>query len=271
MQIRQRKKPCEFRKDKMAKWRFYYKVKAGRHCDFKNAALLEKFYPDFSVRLENEELRVEFLKDCSVDDARSIIQPFIDAWEISAGVSEEYGPGEFSLAFWRAELPPRRPGNDADIGVSGTTLTALVGDVAVHTSRGRFPSPPAFSAFKITDDVKTMFHQVRLYHEGKIPVVHMAYFCLSILEKSAGGRREAANKYSIGERTLDKIGNLTANKGGKEARKADGLRSELSAEERQWLLHISKKLIARVAELEANPAAKFDRISSLPPTEVTES
>ena len=89
----------------------------------------------------------------------------------------------------------------------------------------------------------------------------MAFFCLTVLENSAGGRKAAARKYQIAKRVLGEIGYLCSEKGGPEARKAEGITKELTEEERHFLNQAIKKIIRRVAEKTCNPTAELDKIS----------
>ena len=89
----------------------------------------------------------------------------------------------------------------------------------------------------------------------------MAFFCLTVLENSAGGRKAAARKYQIAKKVLEKIGYLCSEKGGSEARKAGGVTKELTQEERRFLNQAIKKIIRRVAERTCSPTAELDKIS----------
>ena len=81
----------------------------------------------------------------------------------------------------------------------------------------------------------------------------MAYFCLTVLERSAGGRPKVKSTYRIGMRVLNKIAVLSSEKGGSEARKADGTSEELSPQERQFLKRAVIAIIRRAAERAHSP------------------
>ena len=59
---------------------------------------------------------------------------------------------------------------------------------------------------------------------------------------------------------LEKIGYLSSEKGGPEARKAEGITKELTEEEHYFLNQAIKKIIRRVAEKTCNPKAELDKI-----------
>ena len=66
----------------------------------------------------------------------------------------------------------------------------------------KYPSPPLDLA--ISPDVQTMHDRYMNYLQGREPLSSMAFFCLTVLENSAGGRKAAARKYQIAKRVLEK-------------------------------------------------------------------
>ena len=89
----------------------------------------------------------------------------------------------------------------------------------------------------------------------------MAYFCLTVFERSAGAsgkkRPQAARKYAVEEDVLDEIGKLSSCKGGAQARKGEGLRAELEATEIRFLERKVGAIILRVAEKAADPGRNY--------------
>lgn len=80
----------------------------------------------------------------------------------------------------------------------------------------------------------------------------MAFFCLSVVEASAGNRKAAAKRYRIHNSVLRKIGELTSTRGdGTSARKRKkgGSDTPLSPGEIKWLEETLKLVIARAAEI----------------------
>jgi hypothetical protein len=90
---------------------------------------------------------------------------------------------------------------------------------------------------------------------------------LTALEINAGGRKAAARRYGVAAPILSKLGDLAANKGGNEARKASGAEVEFNPAERQWLEETMKRLILRAGEVAGNPSASLPqiRMADLPP------
>ena len=111
-------------------------------------------------------------------------------------------------------------------------------------------------------------HQRYLGHrQGREPLPAMAYFCLTVLELAAGGRKEAATTYGIDVDVLRKIGELTSgSRSGPDARKASHAPT-LNDGERRFLHQAVKAVIRRVAERAHSPAGNPPTISwpDLPP------
>ena len=114
-----------------------------------------------------------------------------------------------------------------------------------------------------------MYDRFLGYRSGREPLPGLAYFCLTMLEKSAGIRRErnrdtrrqkVADKYGIDQAVLNKIGQLSSEKGGSEARKASGIGRELTPSEACFLKKAVPVLIRRAAEVAHDPNESRDTI-----------
>ena len=154
---------------------------------------------------------------------------------------------EFQLRFQRAEVIDRCP----TPGVVNLALTARAGLPRVRITAivdKQYPMPPSDVILDPNDaDVLTMHHRLEGYFRGKEPLPSMAYFCLTMLEhtsrfkthnskrRTSKVRQTAACKYGIDPAVLNKVGDLTANKGGDVARKADGASSDLTSLELRFL------------------------------------
>jgi hypothetical protein len=108
-----------------------------------------------------------------------------------------------------------------------------------------------------------MFDRYRRYHEDTATLADADYFCLTVLEmySSPRGRAGAAGYYAVAKPVLDKLGELTANKGGNEARKATGANTEFTTGERHWIEEAMKALILRAAEIAGGPSAPRHQIT----------
>ena len=111
-----------------------------------------------------------------------------------------------------------------------------------------------------------MWARYEAHINDKEPVAAMAYFCLTVLEKCGGGekrkgrRGRAAETYRVDLDVLDKIGKLTSEQGGTQARKAEGLEKEFSQEEVQFLRKAIPKLIWRASEVARDRSGCYKQI-----------
>jgi len=75
----------------------------------------------------------------------------------------------------------------------------------------------------------------------------MAYFCLTVVEATAGGRAEAAKALAVDPEVLSKIGELSSTRGDTAtARKAHASRNPLTSQERAWLEDVVRQLALRL-------------------------
>ena len=209
-----------------------YGIEHGASVDYEEAEPFVLEEPAFRLEVKDKKARFE-LKDHYAEEsaARESIEEYIRVWEIDACLNN--GPSSFKLRFDESEIEDRNPTPGkvrvrAGIGVGCVAISASV------TCRVcDYPSPP--SGLAINPDVQTMYDRYMNYLQGREPLSGMAFFCLTVLENSAGGRKASARKYQIAKRVLREIGYLCSEKGGPEARKAEGVTKELTQEERHFL------------------------------------
>ena len=117
-----------------------------------------------------------------------------------------------------------------------------------------YPAPPSGPAIEPDDpDASFMLSRLDLYRQGREPLASVANLCLTVLEDSAaqatagkGGKRTmAANRYRIAMTVLDRVGKLSAKKGGPVARKAEGRNAAFTKEETRFLEAAVTALIRR--------------------------
>ncbi|MCY4288560.1 MAG: hypothetical protein OXC63_08205 [Aestuariivita sp.] len=204
----------------------------------------------------------------TIEAADEALTNFRAQWEFSAQLDR--GPETFRLKLDRnaSEIIDRNPPPNAvyirGIGVSLVTFSAKL-----QIGAPAYPSPTTSVA--LTPDVKTMFDRYMGYKKGQEPLAGMANFCLTVLQytngPSRGSRSRAAKMYTIDRMVLDKIGELSANCGGAEARKAVGLTREFTNEEKYFVEKAVKALIWRMAEKAHSPDKQLSCISfaNLPP------
>lgn len=185
------------------------------------------------------------------EDARWAIEPFLRAWEMDADLSSNLGMIRFT--FDRVELidrDPPPPGSPQVIQLKGIASLSFVGQpVSLHLTCRKYPQPP--HAFRVTPEVQHAYRRWLGYRSGKEPLQSMAYFVLTLLESTAGDRRNAAQSFNIELDILRTIGRLSSTKGDPEtARKASAgtQYQELTGAERQWLEKAISLVIRRIGE-----------------------
>jgi hypothetical protein len=173
----------------------------------------------------------------------------------------------FEFVFQGARVidrSPRGPTLDAQAGFHG--LGGMSAKAGVQ--KATYPSPPVGLA--VDKYVEMIFNTYRNYLNRIVTISHAANFCLTAVELAGsvasasprGGKRDlAAKHFNIQKKVLDTIGDLCANKGGREARKAIGAKVEFSTGERTWLEEAMKKLLQRTAEAASDPTKSYPKIT----------
>jgi hypothetical protein len=242
-----------------------YRVKHDEtKVNYEKAVPLEHETARFKVSIKNLEARFEMKEHFpTAEQAQEVVKPFIRLWEFITALDR---PGEFELVFQNAVIEDRRP-------TPGTLEAAVREMVLVSDSpsavvgRGTYPEPPKDVAMNAdVADVEVMAFRYSLYKGGKDTIAAMAYFCLTVLEAATGKRgnkrrKAAAVKFGVEFDVLAKLGQLTGEKGGAEARKSGGRSSEFTESELRWIDQTTKRLIRRVAEIAHDPAATAPKIT----------
>jgi hypothetical protein len=198
-----------------------------------------------------------------VDAAREAIEPFLRAWEIDAVL--KMGKPEIRFRYQDAEVIDRDPppAGTHRILDAAVQIDLIVGS-AMQFARHQYPEPPR--SFAVSPDVESLWHRYRGYLDRCEHLPSMAYFCLSVLGYSAGGRARAAARYGISRDVLDKLGALTALGDETIARKKHGRSRPLTAAEMTWIEAAIKAMIRRVGEFAAQSSG-LDQVTmaDLPP------
>ena len=263
-----------------------YSLRYAEGVDYENAPIQEGEFQDFHVSLNKNEIIFEFKNVIStLEEAKEKVSIFLRNWEIF--ICLEAGPDEIKFIFRAAEK-----GDDQEEGISPSDLKTNIKRVKLsevviikdsmiaHISRGKFPSYP--KRFARSPDVDSMYYRYKGYRLGRENLTTMGYFCLTVLEVSAGSypgneklnkREKAAVKYKVEKNVLDVLGKLCSKKGDvNQARKApeNGYYDPLKPMERKWIDEVIKKLILRTGEYAYNPTTDLPLITisnfpSLPP------
>ena len=225
--------------------------------------------PGFRVTLNDGTVRFELVEHHATEEAAmEAVLPYIRCWELDASLHAR--PGDFRLRLDRADVidrNPRPPAKQGTFNVSASRVAwrFTTGIAKVTLTRPAYPSPPAGVTLNADDpDVATMYARLSGYYEGREFLLGMASFCLTVLEWrfTKNRRRNVAKVFHIEKAVLDKIGELTATKGGAaSARKAAGVGTELSSQESRFLEEAVKTLIRRAAEVAQDPDAALPTIT----------
>ena len=257
-----------------------YRVIHGKSHDYSKAKQLTIDVPGFQVLVEDGEVRFELKEHYATEqEARKAVKDYIHNWEFDACLKG--GDDYFKLEFIKAVRIDRRP-TPGVIAVDATPVRFSV-DVStpkVTVSHPKYPSPPSRANFN-DPDVQTMYQRYLGYRRGNEPLAGMAYFCLSFIEllmwqneksKSLRNntryfRKKAAQAYNIEEAVLDTIGDLSSEKGGQDARKAEGIGKDFTNQERTFLEQAIDRIIRRAAEKAHDSDNSHPKItlSDLPP------
>lgn len=235
-----------------------YDIEHDASVDYQEAEPFIREEPAFRLEVKDRRARFELKGHYAEESAaRESIKEYIRVWEFDACLNS--GSDSFKLRFDEPEIEDRNP--PPGVACGRVSIRAGVPAISVLATRRvrKYPSPPLELA--VSPDVQTMYDRYMNYRQGREPLSGMAYFCLTVLENSAGRRKEAARKYQIAKGVLGKIGYLCSEKGGSEARKAEGITKELTQEERRFLDRAIKKIIRRGAEKACNPTAELKEIS----------
>ena len=229
-----------------------YRIEHGDSIGYTKATTFYREEQDFRLSISDSKARFEIHDHFpTIEAADEALMDFRRAWEFDAQLKR--GPDTFRLVLDRdaSEIIDRNPTPDhVRIEAKGIGFFVGVGSAKLLVEPLAYPEPP--TDIVITPDVETMYCRYMGYRKGREPLASMASFCLTVLEASTGERKRrriaAAKACNIDARVLGKIGDLTANRGGSEARKADGIATEFSSQERHFLEQAVRRVISRMAE-----------------------
>jgi hypothetical protein len=249
----------------------HYRVVTDRASfEFKDAPPVEHEEAAFSLRLEDDKLRVDMKgHHATPESAREVVDPFLDSWEIAAALHR--GRREMRLQFERVEMVDRTPGAGQVVATGEVSCTASVYVVA-KVEAHEYPRPPA--GFVASPDVQALMYRYDRYVTDRELLLGMANFCLTFLEQrgmaiaqaQGGGtltkRQAAARFYAVAEDVLGKIGRLCATRGDTAtARKFDPQGVPLTGPEVAWIEAAARRVIRRVGEHDFDPAATLPTIT----------
>ena len=239
----------------------HFLVEQGGSTDYSKTEALSLQEPSFDVQAENKKVCFTMKDHYATEaEARKAVDPYIAAWEFEAGL--RHGPNAFKLRFDCADIEDLDPETGkVFMRRKPVRLHGILGPVQLISGRRHYPSPPT-EAIAISTDVQSMFDRYMGYRSGKELLPSMAYFCVTVLEAAAGGRKGAAERYQISKSVLERIGRLSSTKGGPSAaRKQVGANAELAPDERRFLEQAVKAVIRRAAEVAHSPCLPRKKIT----------
>ena len=239
----------------------HYRIEHENSVDYSKAEPVDHEEEGFTIRIEDGRVCFMMKDDHpTVGSASEVVNSYISNWELDAALTSK--PGEFKLRFVRPEVVDRKPTPGKHSVSASAIFTELTTSDLTVTKRRQYPEPPVGVSLERNDDVLLMLGRYEDVCNGKDRLTNVAYFCLTMLEKLAGGRPEAAKKFGIGEKVLNKVGELADKKGGlARARKAKGIDQELTPGETRFLENAVKVFIRRVAEEAQSPGGPFRKIT----------
>jgi len=219
---------------------------------------------DFTVAVKDQRAVFRFRPQIhygSEDEAKAAVESYRRNWEFMAGLVR--GPDAFTLRFVQSRIVDRAPtpSNLPVLEVSGALVVDITGTVNLTLCPARYPEPPTPGTITRTPDIDSMHHRYLGWRAGKEPLPSMAYFCLTVLESMAEGRRAAAKKFGISSKVLEKVGTLSSGAGGTLARKGEGLKQPYTPDDEKFLAVAIQHMILRAAEVAQNPDGERQQIT----------
>ena len=245
-----------------------YHLRTGPDVSYKPGTTTTWKTPEFDGDLTAGVLTLKMTNHhATVGSAQGTVQPYLRAWEIQTGL--QHGLGYLEFEYKTANVVDRNPPPPGArvLHAEASSYAVFAMEVTGHLTNAKYPSPP--SSFAVSPIVTTLWQRFRNFIEGKEPLTGMGYFCLSVLQADAGGRRHAATKFTVHIDVLDTLGRLTSEVGDEStARKLDQgttFRPHTNAET-DWIKAAVKRLILRAGEIAANSAGSHSLIemSNLP-------
>ena len=249
----------------------HYFIKHDDSVDYRDVAAL--VYEDELFRVKADKVEVVFEPKnhyATEEEARSAVKGFVRRWEFEAAL--RVGSAGFKLIYARVDIIDRNPSPSRGVALDPVNFHFRVPEAQVRVTKmlAEYPPPPSRQALEPDDpDASFMLSRLDLYRQGREPLASVANLCLTVLEDSAhkvaGGKQNkrpmAAKHYQIARTVLVRVGNLSAQKGGPVARKAEGRSDPFTKEEAQFLEAAVTAFIRRAAEKAADPSRNLPVIT----------
>ena len=217
--------------------------------------------------LRGDELVVELVDHFpSERAARNAIEPFLRSWEIQSDLT--HGIGSIRFKYLRVDITDRNPPPSGRTPIIRAVVDVVEFDdrVEAQVARNAYPDPP--TNFCTTPNVERAYQRWCAYRASKEPLQGMAYFLLTLLERTAGNRKAAAKRFGIEFSILQTLGLLSSERGDDmTARKVprSGKLRDLTPAERSWLEQAVLRIIRRIGEQASGATLPSISLADLPP------
>ncbi len=203
----------------------------------------------------------------SIELAQGPAERFLRAWEIDAELRSESGSIAFDYETGEViDRNPPPPGTSQTIQVEVGSMVIVGAPASLHVTRRKYPEPPKH--FEFTSDVKELWDRLEGYRAGGEPLLTMAYYCLTIVERIGGGRRrraKAAKLLRVDKAVLNKLGELTSVCGdAATARKAWPVPRPLADSEAKWIVAALERIVRNLGEANSSVRSRLT-LAELPP------
>ena len=251
----------------------HYFIAHDDSVNYSNTNPLEYEDDMFHIQAAKDQVRFEPKNHYATEeDAKRAVEGRARRWEFEAALSQS--STQFKLVYAGVEIidlnPPAPPEGVSLISATFRSPPATM-QVRITKRVTEYPAPSSGWPPLDPDDPDALYMSSRLdlYRRGRELLGGAAYVCLTVLESSAAPgvknrekkRKQTATHYRIAKDVLDKVGNLSSEKGGEEARKADGRSDEFTREETLFLEGSLKSFVRKAAEKAACPTGILPEIT----------
>lgn len=228
----------------------YFKVSSGEDISYENPEPLSFSNHLGDFYLVDGELKVVPNEHFgSGQEASQAIEPFLRAWEIEADLKRNLGTIRFTYSRAdEVDRNPPLPGESQVVYLKGCAAITIGASAHCHMVLKRYPEPPEH--FSASEYAQYAYRRWLGYRNGSEPLLAMAYFILTLLERQAGSRANACILFNVERKVLDRFGSWCSERGSVlTARKAKSTNfDDLSHIEKEWLERAAKRLIFRLGE-----------------------
>jgi hypothetical protein len=239
----------------------HYRIETGSDFALDGLPPSELQTGSFTLYLSGNHLRAEITDNpATVAAAYREVERYLRAWEIRTNSQHRAG----AIRFHLEKVDAAEGAPEADFYDALKAIRAPRGRVTLMVRGGpirKYPDPPG--RFVVTPDVDSMWERDERYKAGRELLTNVAWWCLTTIEQSSGGRSRAVAKYSISDNVLETLTRLAHVGDEHTARKrfANQVLRDHTHAEAAWMDAVIKRIIQRVGEWAADPNAQWPQIT----------